>query len=544
MNTEEFNQSSTTTLVSMVEEVCQAQPSRIAFTNFNSQLSYHELKEKSDAFARYLINHPKLSRGDRVAIMMPNLLQYPVVLFGILKAGMIATNINPLYKRDELLHQLKDSGARMIVVIEFAYKLVFDVSSETDIEQLIVTRIGDFCSFPKSLLLNIATTSLRALFAGAGTDYIRLNKALGHGRALGRALQCPLPTIATDDIALLQYTGGTTGYAKGAMLSHANLMANLQQMEARFSYLQDSSDNEIIVTALPLYHIFSLTVNCLLFIKLGQQNLLISDPRNISALIKTLRKNRFTVITGVDTLFQALVKQAKFSKVDFSGLHTVIGGGMAVHKNTASAWQQITGSIILQGYGLTETSPVVCVNPPDVKVFNGSVGLPLAATEISIRDRHDKKVPLGEHGELCIYGPQVMQGYWKQTQETAQAIDVQGWFRSGDIAYIDKDGYVYLVERLKNLIIVSGFNVYPSEIEQTLCEHPNIAEAACIGIEDEHSGQRVKAFVVEQKSGVLSEADIITYCKEHLTGYKVPSEIVFRDLLPKSHTGKILHREL
>ncbi|MBC6414299.1 MAG: AMP-binding protein [Chromatiales bacterium] len=540
MKTETLEQNSTATLVSILDEVCATHHSAVAFTNFNSQLSYRELNEKSDAFARYLISHPKINHGDRIAIMMPNLLQYPVVLFGILKAGMIATNINPLYKRNELLHQLKDSGARMIVVIKFAYQLVSDVIPETDIQQVILTGVGDFLTFPKSLLLNIATGGLPTRLVSAGGNAIHLNKALKYGQALHHQL----PAIRSDDTALLQYTGGTTGYAKGAMLSHANLVANLNQMEKCFGYLKDSAAKEVIVTALPLYHIFSLTVNCLLFVKLGHQNLLISDPRNIKSLIRTLKKNHFTAITGVSTLFQALVDQPEFSEIDFSRLRAVIGGGMAVHKNTAAAWQKITGTIILQGYGLTETSPVVCVNPPDVKEFNGSVGLPLSATEISIRDGHGKELPIGEHGEVCIRGPQVMQGYWKQTEETAKAIDTQGWFRSGDIGYIGEGGYIYLVERLKNLIIVSGFNVYPSEIEQTLCEHPNIAEAACIGIEDQHSGQRVKAFVVERKSGVLSDTDIIAFCKERLAGYKIPSQIEFRSSLPKSNAGKILHREL
>ena len=540
MDTENFTGTPGATLVSMLDEVCALHTSKVAFSNFGAQLCFSELKEKSDAFARYLINHPELKAGDRVAIMMPNLLQYPVLLFGILKAGMIASNINPLYKQDELLHQLEDSGARMIIVIEFSVKLVADVIHETDIRQIVVTQVGDFLTFPKSLLFNLFGFRLSNLQAACRLDYIRLPKALEQGCAS----QCQLPAIHEDDTALLQYTGGTTGYAKGAILSHANLITNLNQMEHRFSHLKEPGRREIIITALPLYHIFSLTVNCLLFIKLGHQNLLISDPRKLKSLINTFRKNRITIITGVNTLFQALVNQAEFSKIDFSHLHTVIGGGMAVRKNTAAAWHKITGTIILQGYGLTETSPVVCVNPPDVKEFNGSVGLPLPATEISIRDRDGNEVASGEHGELYLRGPQVMRGYWKQTQETAQVIDEQGWLKTGDIGYIGENGYIYLVERIKNLIIVSGFNVYPSEIEHTLCEHPNIAEAACIGIEDKHSGQKVKAFVVEKKPGLLSESDIISYCKEHLTAYKIPDQIEFRDNLPKSATGKILHRKL
>ena len=542
MNTAEFKGTPQATLVSMIDEVCTAYPSRVAFSNFNSHIGFYELKEKSDAFARYLINHPDVQSGDRIAIMMPNLLQYPVVLFGILKAGMIATNINPLYKRHELLHQLKDSGARMIIAVEFAAKLISDVISETDIKQVIITRVGDFFPFPKSLLFNLASgyrlSTLLSLIGGL--DCTPLNKALKQGSVS----QCRLPTIRAADTAFLQYTGGTTGYAKGAILSHANVIANLNQMAHCFPFLKDTARQEVVMTALPLYHIFSLTVNCLLFMMLGHKNILISDPRKLKFMLKTMRKNRFTVITGVNTLFQALVNQAQFSKIDFSHLHAVIGGGMAVHKSTAAAWQRITETIILQGYGLTETSPVVCVNPPDVKDFNGSVGLPLPATEISIRDRDGKEMPTGEHGELYIRGPQVMQGYWQQTQETAQVIDEEGWLKSGDIGYIDEGGYIYLVERLKNLIIVSGFNVYPSEIEDILCEHPNIAEAACIGVADEHSGQKVKAFVVERKHGQLNEADVIAYCKEHLTGYKIPSQVEFRDNLPKSNAGKILHRKL
>ena len=540
MPTEQYKETPGATLVSMLDEVCASNPTKIAFSNFNTDMSYAELKEKSDAFAHYLLNHPKLNSGDRVAIMLPNLLQYPVVLFGILKADMIATNINPLYKRHELLHQLKDSGARLIVVIELATQLLADIISETDIQQVVVTRVGDFFAFPKSLLFNLMSHRPGTLLLTAKPKYLSLNRALQQGYQS----QCQLPTINEHDIALLQYTGGTTGYAKGAMLTHSNLIANLNQMECRFSYLTEPNRQEVIVTALPLYHIFSLTVNCLLFIKLGQQNLLISDPRKIKSLIKTLKKNQFTVITGVNTLFQSLVNQPRFAQIDFSTLHTVIGGGMAVHKSTAAAWHKTTGTIILQGYGLTETSPVVCVNPPDVKEFNGSVGLALAATKISLRDANGKEVPASEHGELYLRGPQVMRGYWNQNEETAQVIDSHGWFRTGDIGYIDEHGFVYLVERVKNLIIVSGFNVYPSEIEDLLCEHPNINEAACIGIKDEHSGQKIKAFVVEKKRGQLGEAEIIAYCKEHLTAYKIPDRVEFRNSLPKSNAGKILHREL
>lgn len=540
MNEKKVVVSSGVTLVSMFDEVCISHSSEIAFSNFNVSLSFSALQKKSEAFASYLINHPELNKGDRIAIMMPNLLQYPVALFGVLKAGMVATNINPLYTKRELVHQLQDSRARAIVVIEFATKLVFDIIKETNLQQVIVTQVGDLFPFPKSLLFNLLSKHFTALGSVLHKNYTHFNKAL----AQGESLPYQPATINDSDIALLQYTGGTTGLAKGAILTHSNLMANLNQMASCFAYLQESSRRETIVTALPLYHIFSLTVNCLLFIKLGHKNLLISDPRKIKHLIRILKRNRFTVMTGVNTLFQALLGQRRFVEIDFSALHTVIGGGMAVHPDIATAWYERTGTIILQGYGLTETSPVVCVNPPDVKEFNGSVGLPLPETEVSIRDQQGKELAIGEHGELYLRGPQVMRAYWNQPAETHQVIDQQKWLRTGDIAYIGAGGYLYLVERIKNLIIVSGFNVYPSEIERVLCEHSNITEAACIGIDDRHSGQSVKAFVVEKKRGQLSESELIDYCKEKLTAYKVPSQIEFLQRLPKSSTGKILHRKL
>ena len=528
-------------LVALFDEACKVHAEQTAFRSFGTPLSYRELSHKADAFAAYLCSLDALERGDRVAVMLPNLLQYPVALFGILKAGLIASNVNPLYGAHELKHQLRDSGAKVIVVVGTSAATLAEVIADTEVRHVVVTGVGDLLKPPKSLLVN-ALVHCKTGFSRRLTG-TKFKDTLKRGAALSPSQTAPDPPAA-QDVALLQYTGGTTGLAKGAVLTHANLLANLEQMTQVFPRLDTPQGGEHMITALPLYHIFSLTVNCLLFIKLGGCNTLIADPRNLDGLIKTLRATPFNVITGVNTLFHALLEHPKFARLDFAPLHTTISGGMATQRDTAEQWQKTTGCTVLQGYGLTETSPVISVNPPDVAEFNGSVGPPLPDTELSIRNAAGAEVPHGEHGELYVRGPQVMLGYWQKPEETDKVLDRNGWLRTGDIAYLDAQGFLYLVDRAKNVIIVSGFNVYPNEVEDVLCEHPNIAEVACIGVDDEHSGEIVKAFVVEKQKGVLREQAVMDYCRERLANYKAPQAVVFRDTLPKSAVGKVLHRKL
>ncbi len=533
-----------TSLVELFDEACETHAGQTAFRSFGASLSYRELEHKADAFASYLRSLETLERGDRVAVMLPNLLQYPVVLFGIFKAGMIVSNVNPLYGTHELKHQLCDSDAKAIVVIETAGALLADVIADTGVRHVIVTGVGDMLGAPKSLLINAMVRCCKTGFARRRLAGVKFNCALKRGRELQPARKDTADALKPHDAALLQYTGGTTGLAKGATLTHANLLANIEQMERVFPHLKTPQGGQQIVTMLPLYHIFSLTVNCLLFISLGGCNTLIADPRNSGRVIKTLKTIPFNIITGVNTLFRGLLDHPKFARLDFSTLHTTISGGMATQHYTATWWERVTGCVVLQGYGLTEASPVVSVNPPAVKEFDGSVGPPLPDTEISVRNEQGEELPRDEHGELYVRGAQVMSGYWQNPEETAAVLDRDGWLRTGDIAYIDARGFLCLVDRAKNMIVVSGFNVYPNEVEDVLCEHPNIAEAACIGVDNAHSGQSVKAFVVERRQGLLTEEAVIAHCHDQLAHYKAPQAVVFRRALPKSTVGKVLHRKL
>jgi long-chain acyl-CoA synthetase len=471
--------------------------------------------------------------------MMPNVLQYPVCLFGILRAGCTVVNVNPLYTARELEHQLNDSGAEMIVVVENFAHTVEEVVGKTKVRQVIVTSIGELLGF-KGLIVDFLVRHVKKMVpAWQLPGSIRLSDALAEGR---KAKLAAVP-LAHDDIAFLQYTGGTTGVAKGAMLLHRNIVANLLQARAWVSPFIARDSREIVITPLPLYHIFSLTANCLTFMTLGAENVLIPNPRDIPGFVKEMAKFRFTAFTGVNTLFNALVNNAEFAKLDFSALRITLGGGMAVQEAVAVKWKQVTGHPLIEAYGLTETSPAATINPLDLPAYNGSIGLPISSTEVILRDDEGKEVALGEPGEICVRGPQVMAGYWNRPDETMKVLDKDGWLATGDVGIMDERGFVRIVDRKKDMILVSGFNVYPNEIEAVVVMHPGVLECAAVGVPDAKSGEAVKLFVVK-KDPALSAEDVMKHCREHLTGYKCPREIEFRKDLPKTNVGKILRREL
>ena len=512
---------------------------KTAYVCMGKSITYAELDALSARFGAFLQSDLGLPPGARVALMMPNVLQYPVALFGTLRAGYTVVNVNPLYTARELEHQLKDSGAEAIVILEnFAHTLEH-VRVQLPIRHVVVTSLGEMLGFPKGAIVNFVVRHVRKLVPAW-----RLDGHLSFSDALKRGASHALKPVKVghDDIAFLQYTGGTTGVAKGAILTHRNIIANLQQAHAWISP-NVTEGREIIITALPLYHIFSLTANCLTFLKIGASNVLIPNPRDIPGFIKELAKHRFTAITGVNTLFNALVNKPEFAALDFSTLRVSLGGGMAVQQAVAEKWKKITGVQLVEAYGLTETSPAVTINPLDLKAFNHSIGLPVSSTEISIRDDDGNELPVGQRGELCVRGPQVTPGYWNRPEETRRAFTADGFLRTGDIAVIDENGFVTLVDRKKDLILVSGFNVYPNEVEDVVASHPGVLEVAAIGVPDERSGEAVKVFVVRKDPALTAEA-LIAYCRENLTGYKVPHRVEFRDELPKSNVGKILRREL
>ena len=527
-----------TSLIDLFEQAVKRYADQPAFMNMGQAMTYRKLEERSRAFAAYLQQGLGLKKGDRVALMMPNLLQYPVALFGILRAGMIVVNVNPLYTPRELEHQLNDSGASAIVIVSnFAHTLE-KVVAKTSVKHVILTRLGDQLAPAKATLVNFVVKYIKRL-----VPKYHLPDALSFRNALhqGYRMQYVRPEIGNDDLAFLQYTGGTTGVAKGAMLTHRNMQANLEQTKATYgSLLKDGK--ETVVTALPLYHIFALTVNCLLFIELGGANLLITNPRDIPGLVKELAKVRFTAITGVNTLFNALLNNEDFNKLDFSSLSLSAGGGMAVQKAVAERWEKLTGHYLLEGYGLTECSPLVSVNPYDIRYHSGSIGLPVPSTDIRVVDEQGNTVAEGEPGELCIKGPQVMLGYWQRPDATLEVLK-NGWLHSGDIVTVDHEGFIRIVDRKKDMILVSGFNVYPNEIEDVLMLHPKVREAAAIGVPNDVAGETVKICVV-RKDPSLTKEELIAHCKKHLTGYKIPKLVEFRDELPKTNVGKILRREL
>jgi long-chain acyl-CoA synthetase len=505
---EQIDVSQYASVPAVLEEAFAAFRERPAFANFGRHLSYGQIDEMSRQFAGYLTGVLKLGKGDRIAIMMPNVLQYPIVV-----------NTNPMYTARELKHQLEDSGAKAIVVLDNFAATLQQVVAQTEVKHIVTTGIGDLLGFPKGALINFVLKHVKKMVPA-----YNLPQAVGFRDALARGAAHPLPAISLshDDIAFLQYTGGTTGVAKGAMLSHGNMIANMLQASAWIGTEMVKPGEEVIITALPLYHIFSLTANGLVFTRLGGLNWLITNPRDMPGFVKELKASRFTALTGVNTLFNGLLNTPGFAELDFSRLHMTLGGGMAVQRAVAERWKKTTGCTLAEAYGLTETSPAVCINPIDLKAYNG---------------------PTGEAGELMVQGPQVMKGYWQRPEETANVLGADGWLHTGDIAKMDANGYFYIVDRKKDMILVSGFNVYPNEVEDVVMEHPGVLEVAAVGVADEHSGEVVKLFVV-RKDPQLTEEALKQFCHDRLTGYKRPRQIEFRDELPKSNVGKILRREL
>ncbi len=510
-----------------------------AFYCMGTTLSYQEMEKHTANLAAYLQSIPGMQKGDRVAVMMPNVLQNPISIFAILRAGFTVVNTNPLYTPRELKHQLKDSGTKVIIVVDNFCHTLQEVVSETDVQQVITTQLGDMLKFPKSLIVNAVVKYVKKMVpAYSLPTSITFKQALSGGSS---NTFTPVKTTH-DDLAFLQYTGGTTGLAKGAMLTNGNMVANMQQASEWIAPAV-TERKEIIITALPLYHIFSLTANCLTFMKIGALNYLITNPRDMPGFVKELNSVKFTVITGVNTLFNGLLNTEGFNQIDFSSLKLALGGGMAVQESVAERWKRVTNSPLLEAYGLTETSPAVCINPLHLDDFNGSIGLPIPSTEVSIRTEDGEFLPQGEVGELCVRGPQVMKGYWNKPEETAFVLDETGWLKTGDIAIMDEDGFFKIVDRKKDMILVSGFNVFPNEIESIIASCPGVLEVGVIGVMDDSSGEAVKAVIV-RNDDTLTEKEIKAHCKKNLTNYKVPRYIEFRTELPKTNVGKILRREL
>ncbi|GEA13371.1 long-chain-fatty-acid--CoA ligase FadD [Alteromonas sp. KUL49] len=524
-------------IVDIFEQSVEKHKDSVAFINMGQSITFSELDTLSAQFAAYL-QSSGLKRGDAVAIMMPNLLQYPVAMFGILRAGMVVVNVNPLYTARELKHQLNDSDAQAIVIVENFACTLDEVRADTNLKHVFLTSLGDMLPAPKRWIVNTVVKHVKKMvptyeLKGA----IRFTKAVKEGQSLTYTR----PEIVNSDLAFLQYTGGTTGVSKGAMLTHRNMVANLEQVAGILETVIDEG-KDLVVTALPLYHIFALVANCLVFVKYGCRNLLITNPRDMPGFVSELSKYPFTILPGVNTLFNGLINTPGFSELDFTNFKFGLGGGMAVQRPVAEKWESITGTVLLEGYGLTECSPVVSVNPPQIKAYKGSIGMPVPSTDIKLLDEDGNPVPDGEPGELWVKGPQVMKGYLNRPEATAEILK-DGWLATGDIATVDDEGYFYIVDRKKDMILVSGFNVFPNEIEEVAAMHDDVVEAAAIGVPHEVSGEVVKLFVVSQRDD-LSEKDVIAHCRNHLTGYKVPKHVVFKNDLPKTNVGKILRREL
>lgn len=510
-----------------------------AYTNFGQTLSFSEVDIYTAQLAAYLKNELDLEKGDRVAVMMPNLLQNPIAIFGILRAGLVVVNTNPLYTARELKHQLSDSGAKAIIIVENFASVLESVIDDTKIEKVITTKMGDMLSPVKGFIINTVVKYVKKMVPG-----FHLRDTISFKNALKLGAQHRFQTVATnhDDIAFLQYTGGTTGVSKGAVLTNKNMVANMLQASAWIDgYIGDKKG--VIVTALPLYHIFSLTANCLTFMRFGWCNYLITNPRDIKGFVKELKALDFHVFTGVNTLFNGLLNHPDFKTIDFSKFAFALGGGMAVQRGVAERWKETVGSTLIEAYGLTETSPAACMNPMDLTEFNGKIGLPISSTEVSIQDDDWNDLALGEQGEICIRGPQVMKGYWNRPKETSNVLSNDNWLHTGDIGFMDENGFVQIVDRKKDMILVSGFNVFPSEVEEVIADHPDVVEVGVIGRPDEHSGEVVMAVVVKSDASLTEEA-LRDFCRKGLTSYKVPKSIIFTDELPKTNVGKILRREL
>jgi len=524
----------------MIESALREYPDRPAFTNMGTTLTFRELDELSMQFACYLQRDLELVKGERVAIMLPNILQYPVALCGIFRAGLVVVNVNPLYTARELKHQLSDSGARCIIILEnFAYNLA-KIIAESSVRHVVTTQVGDLLDKPRGWLVNFVLKYVKKQvppFSLPGSVTFADALEAGKGREL-----TPVE-LGFADIAFLQYTGGTTGLAKGAMLSHRNMVYNIAQSKAWQADAFASMDRVVAITALPLYHIFSLQSNGLGMMAQGGENILITNPRDFPAFVKELGKHRFNYFTGVNTLFAALLNTPGFADLDFSSLRLTIGGGMAVQEAVARKWKKVTGTPLTQAYGLTETSPGAIVNPLGISEFTGSIGVPISSTDVRICDDKGNDVEPGTRGEICIRGPQVMEGYWRQPEETAKVMLPGGWLRTGDIGHMDEQGFIYIEDRKKDMINVSGFNVYPNEIEGVVAELDGVLEVAAVGVPDEKSGEAVKLFVVKTDQSI-TENDIIEHCRNNLTGYKIPREVEFRKELPKTNVGKVLRRAL
>ncbi len=510
-----------------------------AYTNFGKTLTYHEVDVYTAQLAAYLKNELGLEKGDRVAVMMPNLLQNPIAIFGILRAGLVVVNTNPLYTARELKHQLNDSGAKAIIIVENFASVLEKVIDETTVEHVITTKMGDMLSPVKGFIINTVVKYIKKMVPS-----FHLKNTITFNHALKLGAQHQFQTVPTnhEDIAFLQYTGGTTGVSKGAILTNRNMVANMLQAS---EWIDEFIGKEkgIIITALPLYHIFSLTANCLTFMRYGWCNYLITNPRDIKGFVKELKAVDFNVLTGVNTLFNGLLNHPDFKTIDFSNFLFALGGGMAVQRGVAERWKEVTGTTLIEAYGLTETSPAACMNPMNLKEFNGKIGLPISSTEVSIQDDDWNEIAIGEQGEICIRGPQVMKGYWQRPKETSGVLSNDGWLHTGDIGFMDEAGFVQIVDRKKDMILVSGFNVYPNEVEEVIADHPGVIEVGVIGKPDEHSGEVVMAVVVKGDKSLTEEA-LREFCRTGLTSYKIPKSIVFTDELPKTNVGKILRREL
>jgi long-chain acyl-CoA synthetase len=526
-------------ILTVLNKAIQENGPRTSFSNMGATLTFSQLDQMSAQFASFLQNELHLKKGDRIAIQMPNLLQYPVVMFGAMRAGLVIVNTNPLYTPAEMKHQFKDSGAKAIVILtNFAANLQ-SIIKETDIESVIVTEIGDFLPFPKNLLVNTVIKYVKKMVPEYSIpNAYSLKEALN----LGTKTNYTPAALCLDDTAFLQYTGGTTGVSKGAVLTHRNILANMLQIVAWMKPVFRQNE-EVILTALPLYHIFSLTVNCLVFMYFGGHNVLVTNPKDIPAFIKLMKNTPFTVMTGVNTLFNALMNHSDFTSISFKKVKMSIAGAMALQKPVADRWKELTGTSIFEGYGLTETSPVACCNPINGGDRVGTIGMPLPSTQVALLDDDLKEVAAGAEGEICVKGPQVMQGYYKRPDETSKVLIGDGWLRTGDVGVMSEDGYFKIVDRKKDMILVSGFNVYPNEVEEAIASHPGVLEVAVVGVPDEKSGEAVKAFVVK-KDPSLKEADVIAHAKRVLTNYKVPRNVEFRNELPKTNVGKILRRAL
>ncbi len=533
IDTDEF-----TSLVDMTDQAFIQYAERPAFSNFGKNMSYAEVDKLSRDFACYLLHELKLKKGDRVAIMLPNIFQYPIAVFGILRAGLIVVNTNPLYTSREIHHQLVDSGAKAIIVLDNFAKELSEALEGTEIQKVIQTGIGDMLGL-KGHIVNFIVKYVKRMVPDVSiANAARFNDAM----RIGASKPMPQINLKPDDVAFLQYTGGTTGVAKGAMLTHRNMIANMMQAREWFGPIVNEQ-GEQVVTPLPMYHIFALTCNCLLFVRVGARNILITNPRDMKDFVKILKREGFTMMTGVNTLFNGLLNTPGFDQLDFSNFKMAMGGGMAVQKVVADRWKKVTGTPLCEGYGMTESSPIATINQPNLQDFTGSIGLPVPSTELSIHSEEGTLMPQGEIGEICIRGPQVMAGYWRRPNETAEAISKDGWLKTGDMGYMDAKGYFYIVDRKKDMILVSGFNVYPNEIEDVVASMPSVLEVAAVGVPDAHSGEVVKLVIVKKDPALTADA-VKKFCKERLTAYKQPKLIEFRKELPKTNVGKILRREL